>query len=118
MDYTTFESYPIEISGINESYNNEIAAIELFVTTEIAYTGDNDDLVELLPYFVFFRFCEARQSVVDARSGESKSVTEFTEKAQYKQIRAWNIGVEKLNSLCLLNTTTANCIYRTEIGLF
>jgi hypothetical protein len=117
IDFETFAAYPIKILGINESYDEELTAIADFVTTEIDYTGEAEDLEIILPFFVFFRFCESRQSVVYAETGETKAVQEFTVPTQDAQIRAWNIGAVMLQKLCCENGTMANEVYRSQIGL-
>ena len=118
MEYTAFEIYPLQILGIDESHNSEIAAIEDFIVSDIAYTGDANDLIPILPYFVFHNFCESRRSKVTALNGESAQVAEFTIPSYNEQKKVWNIGVEKLNALCLLKTTTSKIDYRLEYSLF
>ena len=118
MDYTYFENYPLQILGIDESYDSELAAIEDFIKSDIAYTGDVLDLIPILPYFVFHNFCFARLSDVVAMSGERASVAEFTIPSSEKMKSNWNIGVEKLTALCLLKTTTAKKDYLLEYSLF
>jgi len=118
MNYENFNTYPLQILGIDESYDDELNAILEFVIDEIAYTGDVDDLSMLLPYFVFFRFCENKQSEVVANVGETMTVKEFTIPSQNKMIDVWNIGVNKLLLLCKNNTTSANWIYLTELNIW
>ena len=118
MEYTAFETYPLQILGIDESYNSELTAIENFIIEDIAYSGDTDDLVPILPYFVFHNFCENRRSQVTALNGETSHVAEFTLPSYDQQKNVWNIGVEKLNALCLLKITTAKIDYRLEYSLF
>ena len=62
MDYNDFLTYPIRILGIDATYNSEIAEIEEFVNNEINYSGDEADLIPVLPYFVFYKFCEKKRS--------------------------------------------------------
>jgi len=118
MDYTYFQKSPIKLTGIDESYNDELTAIEDFIKSDIAYTGDVLDLIPILPYFVFHNFCDERRSEVVAISGERASVSEFTVPSFEKQKRGLNIGVEKLTALCLLKTTTAKKDYLGEYSLF
>ena len=117
MDYTTFEKYPIQILGIDESYNDEINEILSFVTDDIAYTGDASDLDDILPYFVFYKFCEKKRSEVNIQTGETTQLKEFTEPSLLQQINAWNIGVKKLDALCVANETEANEIYLSKISM-
>lgn len=117
MNYTNFQKYPIQISNINESDNNEITAIEELVIKEIAYSGNADDIVDLLPYFVFFKFCEGRFSEVSSSEGEQQKVAEFTTPSMYSMIKAWNIGSAKLLTICTDNETTANEKYQSQIRL-
>lgn len=114
MDYTSFETYPLQILGINDSYNDELTATEALVISEIDYSGNVDDLVSVLPYFVFFKFCENRFSAVDAMAGEQKKVSEFSAPSIETQVRVWNIGAKKLAELCALSGETANCIYQSQ----
>jgi hypothetical protein len=118
MDYTYFQNYPLQILGIDESYNDELIDIEDFIKSDIAYSGDVLDLIPILPYFVFHNFCFARLSDVVAISGERASVAEFTIPSNEKLKSNWNIGVEKLTALCSLKTTTAKDDYLKEYSLF
>lgn len=118
MEYTAFENYPLQILGIDESYNSELTVIEDFIKSDIAYSGVEDDIVPILPYFVFHNFCEKRRSQVTALNGENSHVAEFTLPSTDQQKNVWNIGVEKLNALCLSKTTTAKIDYRLEYSLF
>ena len=118
MKYTEFETYPLTILGIDESYDAELTAIENFVKADIAYTGDMLDLVPILPYFVFHAFCESRRSEVSATNGEHTKVSEFTVPSYDSQKNAWNIGVKKLVALCILKGKTVNCDYLNEYSLF
>jgi len=118
MTYENFNTYPLQILGIDESYNDELTAIEDFIKSDIAYTGDVLDLTPILPYFVFHNFCVARLSEVVAISGERASVAEFTIPSSEKMKSNWNIGAEKLTALCLLKTTTAKRDYLLEYSLF
>lgn len=116
MDYTNFQKYPLTILGIDESYNEELTAIEEVVIDEIAYSGDADDLVDVLPYFVFYKFCEDKKTIVSTK-GEMSQVAEFSVPSQDAQIRAWNIGADQLFNICAEKTQSANSIYMCEINL-
>lgn len=116
MTYENFSTYPIQILGINESYNNELTAIETLVKEEIEYSGEVADIESVLPYFVFFKFCENVQTKVDAKTGENITVSELTKPSYDAQIRAWNIGVKKLISICEEKTATASKYYTSKIG--
>lgn len=115
MDYTNFEKYPIQILGINESYDQELNDILSFVTDDIGYTGDDSDLEEILPYFVFCKFCEKKKSEANVQVGESYQVKEFSENSNLQQIRNWNFAAKKLDELCTANDTEANEVYRSQI---
>ena len=116
MKYTQFLKYPVRISGINESYNDELTAIEEFVKSDINYSGPASDIEPLLPYFVFLKFCENRASEVTVK-GETAAVTEHTIPSFESQARAWNIGAEKLKALCEEKLTTAKAKYTSKIRL-
>lgn len=118
MDYTAFEKYPIQILGIDESYNDELTAIEEFIISDIAYTGEQSDIESILPYFVFHAFCVNRRSEVSAMTGEQSKVAEFTVPSSEAQTTAWNIGVKKLAAICLLNTKSVSYDYNFEYTLF
>ena len=113
LTYNDFEAYPIEILGIDESYNDELIGIEAFVTTEIAYTGDADDLLTILPYFVFYAFCESKESDVTTK-GESITSALLTVPSMQKQIKAWNIGAEMFRLKCIEEVQTANENYQSQ----
>jgi hypothetical protein len=117
MDYTIFLNYPLQILGIDESYDSELTAIENFVIFDLEYSGAVEDLEEILPYFVFFHFCENRKSEVSAMTGEQSKVAEFTVPSVVTAISVWNIGVKKLNTLLLANEQTVNELYTSKISL-
>jgi hypothetical protein len=117
MDYTSFLNYPIQVIGIDESYNSELKHIEDLVIFDLEYTGDVADLDEILPYFVYFHFCENRRSEVSAMTGEQSKVSEFTVPSVANSISVWNIGVKKLNALILANSETVNELYTSPISL-
>jgi hypothetical protein len=116
MDYTFFQQYPLNILGIDESYNDELKAIEQVVIDEIDYSGDADDIVPILPYFVFYRFCEDKQSIVSSK-GEMSQVAEFSVLANAAMIRAWNMGARMLLDACTTNEQTASEIYQSKISM-
>ena len=114
MDYTFFEKYPIQILGIDENYNSELTAIEEFVKSDIEYSGEIEDIESVLPYFVFYYFCEKRKSTVAANAGEQSQLAEFTVSSQIQQIDAWNIAIKKLDNICTEKQATSNPIYRSK----
>ena len=117
MKYTQFLKYPVRISGINESYNDELTAIEDFVKSDIDYSGESSDIEPLLPYFVFFKFCENKRSEVTATNGEQTQIAEMTVPSVDAQIRVWNIAVEKLTAICEAKTATASKYYLSKINI-
>jgi len=114
LSYEDFLKSPIHIIGIDESYNDELTSIEDFVLSEIEYTGDVEDLIPIIPYFVFFKFCDDRSSQVTT-SGESYQTAEFTFASLKSQVRAWNTGANFLLSLCTEKVQTANANYQSKI---
>ena len=102
LTYLNFQNYPIQIAGLDDTDNEEIQAIESFVLSDIAYSGEEEDLSEIVPFFVFYRFCEDRDVAVMAQTGESKTSKDLAVTSVEKQRKAWNIGVSKLNALCEL----------------
>lgn len=117
MNYQDFLKYPLQIVGINEDYDNALDAIEELVKSEIEYSGDIEDIESVLPYFVYFKFCENRESEVSATLGEHITVSETVGSSYAAMIRAWNLGVKKLNAICLEKTATANKYYTSKISL-
>lgn len=117
MDYTKFTKYPFRILGINESYNEELTAIEEFVISEMNFSGALEDVQSILPAFIFFKFCENKTSSVDARVGEQIQGAEFTFAAKNQQIRVWNRGVESLKIICAEKAATASKYYLSKISL-
>lgn len=115
ITYENFTAYPIQILGLNESFNKKLTTIETFVKTEIEYSGDAVDLIPILPYFVFFKFCDDKLSSV-TQDGETMAVSELTVPSQNAQIRAWNIGVKLLTALCSEKVKTANKYYLSKIN--
>ena len=113
MDYSNFQTYPINILGIDETYNDELNAIEQVVIDELDYSGDADDVVDLLPYFVFYFYCQDKVSIVSTK-GEMRQTAEFSAPSVLMQVRAWNIGAKMLLDLCTANETTANENYQSQ----
>lgn len=116
MTYDKFTTYPLNILGINESYNSELTAIEELVKSEIAYTGEAADISDVIPYFVYFKFCENRETDVAANNGEQMTTAEFTFRAYSSQVRAWNLGASKLMCICTEKAKTANNYYLSKIS--
>ena len=114
MDYTNFLTYPLEILGIDETYNDYLNEIKAFVLSEIGYTGVVEDLTSVLPYFVFYYFCEDKSSEVFATVGETAKVKEFTTQNIYKKLNAWNFGVDKLKKICSEKGTKASDNYTSN----
>ncbi len=114
MDYTAFLAEPIRILGIDESYNGDLTNLASIATLRMGYTGSADDVVSILPYFVFYLFCESKKSSVYAETGEQKQLAEFTVEDIYKAKDAWNLGVSMLQSLCRSKGTKASREYLTN----
>jgi len=98
LTYSNFLSFPIQIVGVNSDYNAKITAIENFVVSDLAYSGTASDLTAILPYFVFWFFCNDTTTTV-VESGENGQVKEFSYPETIKQETAWNIGVDKLRTV-------------------
>lgn len=117
MDYTNFLTYPIQILGITESYNSEIEAIKNVVLNDLEYSGGVSDLDTVLPYFVFYYFCERNATTVSAQTGEQMQVAEFTIPSIEKQIKVWNLGAKMLNDICIENNTTCESKFISQRNL-
>lgn len=117
MTYEDFQSYPIQILGIDDTYDGELTAIETLVKEKIEYTGEVADIESVLPYFVFFKFCENAQTEVTAKNGESITTSEFTFPSYNSMIRAWNLGVDKLIAICTEKVQTASKYYTSKISV-
>lgn len=125
LTHIDFMAYPLQIAGIDDSqivtvndeettvylYDEKIGQIEDFVVEDLAYGGEASDVSDILPYFVFWYFCQDCQTTVFAETGENSQVKEFSTPETFKQIQVWNMGVrrlrdvfgitdEKLNELC------------------
>lgn len=70
LNYQSFQNFPLQIVGITSDYNAKITAIENYVVSDIAYSGDASDLTAILPYFVFWFFCNDAQTTVVVESGK------------------------------------------------
>jgi hypothetical protein len=116
MNYTLFTKYPLQIKGVNQSNNEELIAIETHVKSEIDYTGNENDLEFVLPYFVFFKFCEVKRTEVTATNGEQSQVAEFTLPSTDHQVRVWNTAAKKLADLCAEKNAAANKHYLSKIN--
>lgn len=99
LTYSSFQTFPLQIVGVTSDYNAKITAIENFVTADLAYSGDAGDLTAILPYFVFWFFCQDTQTTVFVETGENSQVKEFSTPEILKQVQNWNIGVDKLRTL-------------------
>lgn len=99
LSYLTFQTYPLQIVGITSEYNAKITAIETFVKSDMAAVGVTvTDAI--LSYFVFWFFCQDATTTVAVETGENSQVKEFSTPEVFKQVQAWNIGVDKLRALC------------------
>lgn len=118
MDYTLFEKYPIQILGIDETHNDKLNAIKEVVIDEIEYSGELSDIESVLPYFVFFKFCDDLESDVTANAGEQTKASEFSTFAYKSQISAWNQGVKKLQAICTERGTRVAGRYLSKISYY
>ena len=99
LSYLTYQTYPLQITGITSEYNSKITAIETFVKSDMAAIGVTvTDAI--LSYFVYWFFCQDATTTVTPESGENSQVKEFSTPEIFKQVQAWNIGVDKLRVLC------------------
>jgi hypothetical protein len=117
LTFNDFETYPIEIIGITAYYNARIAAIETFVLSDLEYSGESSDLSTILPYFVFWYFCQDATTTVFVETGENSQVKEFTQPEIFKQVQAWNLGVKRLQTLIDANEETVNEYYLSKRSL-
>ena len=114
MTYEDFLNFPLQIVGIDLSqtvgetttyvYDSKISKINEFVIDEMAYSGD-EDLTDILPYFVFWFFCQDAATTVFAETGENIQVKKFTTPSMDKQIKNWNTGVDKLRAILGITDT-------------
>jgi hypothetical protein len=99
LSYLTYQTYPLQITGITSEYNSKITAIETFVKSDMAAVGVTvTDAI--LSYFVYWFFCQDATTTVTPESGENSQVEEFSTPEIFKQVQAWNIGVDQLRVLC------------------
>jgi hypothetical protein len=100
--YTTFLTYPLEIVGITSEYNTRITAIENFVISDMALTGVAEGVIAsvaaILPYFVFWYFCQNEATIITAKTGENAQIQKTSIPALNKQIQNWDIGVDKMRT--------------------
>jgi hypothetical protein len=116
LNYLTFQTYPLQITGITSEYNSKITAIENFVKSDMAAVGVTvTDAI--LSYFVFWFFCQDTQTSVFAETGENSQVKEFSTPEIFKQVQAWNIGVEKLRTVLEATGKTVNEKYLSKRSL-
>jgi hypothetical protein len=108
MNYADFTTYPLEIQGITASSDEKISAIEAYVFEKLEYSGEDADLQEVLPYFVFFHFCEILITNVSASVGETKQIREESEPSTTRMMSAWNEGVLRITKICEENEQTFN----------
>ena len=99
LTYSSFQTFPLQIVGITSDYNAKIQAIENFVIADLAYSGEASDISAILPYFVFWFFCNDTTTTVFVETGENSQTKEFSTPETIKQVTAWNIGVEKLRTV-------------------
>lgn len=96
--YTTFETYPLEIAGITSQYNSRIKAIEDFIIDDMALTGTDVEIATILPYFIFWYFCQNEVTTVTAKTGETFQIQKTSIPDVSRQVQNWDIGVDKLRS--------------------
>lgn len=120
LTYESFTAYPLEIKGITAESDEHIVAISDYVLEKLEYTGDAADLDALLPYFVYFHFCEDLLTDVSVRTGETSIIREESNFSTFKMCKMWNEGVTKLLALLALevdgvaSTETANEEYQSK----
>lgn len=114
LTHNDFKTYPLQIVGISAEYDSQITAIEAFVREEIAYTGTASDIADVVSYFVFYHFCEDKASEVNAKTGETSQIAEFTVPSVLSQVTAWNLGASKLLAICNEKVKEANPIYTSR----
>ena len=111
MTYESFTAYPLEIQGITAASNEKITAISDYVLDKLEYSGDAADLDAILPYFVFFHFCEDLLTDVSARTGETAIIREESNYSTLKMVKSWNEGVYKLLALLEDKTEESSNLY-------
>jgi hypothetical protein len=117
LTYSSFQTFPLQIVGITSDYNAKIQAIENFVIADLAYSGEASDISAILPYFVFWFFCQDTQTTVFVETGENSQVKEFSTPEIFKQVQAWNIGVDKLRTVLEATGKTINEKYLSKRSL-
>lgn len=118
LNYTAFQQFPLQIIGISSDYNAKITAIENFVVADLSYTGDAGDIEAILPYFVFWFFCQDEKSSVVVEVGENSQIKEFSFPEITKQVMAWDLAVEMLLVVCENNGTSAKAKYLKKCNFF
>lgn len=108
ITFADFKTYPINIIGIDADFNSDLQSMEAVATDLLAYSGDVDDVSEVIKYVVYLLFWQSRRSAFDAQTGEQKTVKEFTEFSSVQKNTVLYIAENKLASICNENGTTAN----------
>ena len=103
-----FKLYPTEIIGINSDYDLELQAMELTAVEMLEYSGDVEDIKEVIIGLVFVLFWNARSSKIVAEVGETATVKEFTANASIQRDTVIYLTRMKLRKILLENGTTAN----------
>jgi hypothetical protein len=99
LNYLTFQTYPLDIAGIDSQYNAKITAIETFVKSDMGAVGVTvTDAI--LSYFVYWFLCQDKVTDLTVQGGETMPILKDSQPEIIKQVRAWNLGVDKLRSIC------------------
>lgn len=122
VTHADFEKYPLQIAGIGKSegtgeskvyiYDKLLSEIKDFVVLNMSYTG-TVNIDNVLPYFVFYFFNQEYLTTVTANNGENIKIDKVSQPAIYKQIWAWNTGVDLLRGLFGITDQLIN--ERTEL---
>jgi hypothetical protein len=117
LTYSNFNAYPLQIVGINSDYNPKITAVENFVKSDMGAVGVNvTDAI--LSCFVFWFFCQDKTTTVTPENGEMSQVAEFSQPEIFKQIQAWNYGVDQLRVLCGITKEEIETIKNSYLGYY
>ena len=108
ITHADFKLYPTEIIGINSDYDLELQAMELSAIEMLEYSGDVEDIAEVIILLVFILFWNARRSEFVSMVGETKTIKEFTEASSVQKNTVLFIAEKKLKAICAEKGKTAN----------
>lgn len=114
---SNFKNYPVQILGIDGTYDAELAAMEVVAKRLLSYSGDILDVANVIVYLVYLLFWNDKNSVTTV-TGESRAVKEFTEMSSFQKDMVLSLARKEMRGICDEKGTTADFnVFKMFYGL-